>query len=50
MVFMEDLGNGRYRYECSLPCQVAGRFGFTVRVTPKADHFIKYTPGLITWA
>ncbi|OQX62484.1 MAG: alpha-glucan phosphorylase [Desulfococcus sp. 4484_241] len=46
----ENLGNGAYRYECSLVCRTAGRFGFTVRVMPKADNFIKYTPGLITWA
>ena len=50
MVVHEDLGCGSYRYECSLPCEVAGRFGYTARVTPKADDFIKYTPGLITWA
>jgi len=50
MAVAEDLGNGVYRYECSLPWPVAGRFGFTARVTPKADKFIKYTPGLITWA
>lgn len=50
MKVVENLGNGIYRYECSLPCTIAGRFGFTARVTPKADSFIKYAPGLITWA
>jgi starch phosphorylase len=50
MTVMTDLGNGTYRYECSLPCQIAGRFGFTARVMPKADSYIKFTPGLITWA
>jgi len=50
MTVQEDLGCGTYRYECLLPCEAAGRFGFTARVTPKADNFIKYTPGLITWA
>jgi starch phosphorylase len=50
MSVREDLGCGAYRYECSLPCDMAGRFGFTARVTPRADSFIKYTPGLITWA
>ncbi len=50
MTVMEDLGNGDYRYKCSLPCRMAGRFGFTARVMPKADSFIKFTPGLITWA
>jgi len=46
----EDLGDGKYRYECSLTCEVAGRFGFTVRVTPQGDDYIATTPGLITWA
>lgn len=50
MTVMENLGYGVYQYECSLSCKVAGRFGFTARVTPKADSFIKFTPGLITWA
>ncbi len=50
MTVADNLGSGLYRYECSLLCQVAGRFGFTARITPRADHFIKYTPGLITWA
>lgn len=50
MTVAENLGNGLYRYECSLPCEFAGRYGFTARITPRADHFIKYVPGLITWA
>jgi starch phosphorylase len=50
MAVIENIGIGVYRYECSLQCQVTGRFGFTARVIPQADDFIKYTPGLITWA
>ncbi len=50
MSVKEDLGQGRYRYECALPCHDAGRFGFTVRVTPQGDDFTRNIPGLITWA
>jgi len=50
MAVQEDLGGGAYRYTCNLPCQFAGRFGFTVRVTPRGDEFIRFTPGLLTWA
>ena len=46
----EDLGSGMYRYSCLLPCKSSGRFGFTVRVSPKEDDFLRFTPGLITWA
>ncbi|MFO8050056.1 MAG: alpha-glucan family phosphorylase [Desulfosudaceae bacterium] len=50
MTVQDDLGDGKYRYECALPCQDAGRFGFTVRLVPGSDEYIKHTPGLITWA
>jgi glycogen phosphorylase len=50
MTVKQDLGNGNYQYECALTCQKAGRFGFTVRVTPEGDDYIRNTPGLITWA
>ncbi|MGB5984365.1 MAG: alpha-glucan family phosphorylase [Desulfobacterales bacterium] len=46
----EYLGEGIYRYDCHIACENAGRFGFTTRVTPKGDQFLKTTPGLITWA
>jgi starch phosphorylase len=42
--------NGNFLYSGMLPCQAAGRFGFTVRITPKGDDWLKNTPGLITWA
>jgi starch phosphorylase len=41
---------GCYLYSCELACAVAGRFGFSVRVTPRGDHWLKFYPGLITWA
>jgi starch phosphorylase len=44
------LENGRYLFACSLRCEAAGRFGFTVRVSPKGDDCIRFTPGLISWA
>jgi starch phosphorylase len=45
-----EQGNGNFLYSGMLPCYAAGRFGFTVRATPKGDDWIKNTPGLITWA
>ncbi|OQY03706.1 MAG: alpha-glucan phosphorylase, partial [Desulfobacteraceae bacterium 4572_123] len=45
-----DQGNGNFLYSCMLPCRDTGRFGFTVRATPRGDGWIKNTPGLITWA
>jgi starch phosphorylase len=50
MRVLEDNGNGRYLYGCALNCQSSGRFGFTVRVTPRGDERVKSTPRLITWA
>jgi len=50
MNVLEDRGNGNYLYGCSLTCQGSGRFGFTVRVTPRGDERVKSTPRLLTWA
>ena len=50
MRVLEDNGNGHYLYGCALNCQNSGRFGFTVRVTPRGDGRVKSTPGLLTWA
>ena len=50
MRVQEDNGNGRYLYGCALNCQSSGRFGFTVRVTPRGDERVKSTPRLLTWA
>jgi len=46
----KELDQGTYLYSCLLPCESSGRFGFTVRVSPKGDGFLRFTPGLITWA
>jgi starch phosphorylase len=46
----KDLGGGNYCYRHSILCRKPGRFAFTVRVMPKGDDYIRYTPGLITWA
>ena len=50
MSVIEDLGNGNFRYGCNMECRTTGRFGLTVRVTPRGDNWIRFTPGLITWA
>lgn len=50
MAVHQDLGGGRWGYEIKLACDISGRFGCTVRVTPRGDDFLKFTPGLITWA
>jgi starch phosphorylase len=50
MRVLEDKGNGQYLYGCALNCQSSGRFGFTVRVTPRGDGRVKSTPRLLTWA
>jgi starch phosphorylase len=50
MNVIEDRGNGHFLYGCTLTCQGSGRFGFTVRVTPRGDERVKSTPRLLTWA
>jgi starch phosphorylase len=50
MEVVEDLGQGRYVFGSTLACDSAGRFGFSVRATPKGDAWLKFTPGLLTWA
>jgi len=50
MEVAKELGNGSYQYGCTFTCETAGRFGFSVRATPKGDSWIKFTPGLLTWA
>ena len=46
----ESRSDGAYLYGCKLPCSDSGRYGFTVRVTPNADAWIRYRPELLTWA
>jgi starch phosphorylase len=50
MQMEQELGGGEYLYSCSVSCSMSGRFGFTARVTPRADHWIKNRPGFITWS
>jgi glycogen phosphorylase len=50
MAMVESRGSGNYLYRCTVTCRDSGRYGFTVRVVPRADDFIRYTPGLLTWA
>jgi len=50
MEVLEDLGQARYLFGCTLTCDTSGRFGFSVRATPKGDAWLKFMPGLLTWA
>ena len=50
MEVFEDRGNGHFLYGCDLICKASGRFGFTLRATPRGDNRLKYTPKLLTWA
>ncbi len=42
--------NGRYEYECFLPCETPGNYGYTARVIPAGDVWMQNLPGFITWA
>ncbi len=50
MRVLEAHGNGDYTYGCTITCPESGRFGFTARIVPVGDAWIKNSPGLITWA
>ena len=50
MTVVEHFGNGNYRYSCQVPCQLSGRYGFTVRARPAGDDYFKFLPRLITWS
>jgi len=50
MTMEKDLGGGKFLYTCNVSCSMSGRFGFNARATPRADHWIKNRPGLITWS
>jgi starch phosphorylase len=50
MEMVENRGGGIYLYRCAVHCTDSGRYGFTVRVVPRADDWIKFTPGLLSWA
>lgn len=50
MSVAQDHGKGKYTYSCKVPCKKAGRFGFTTRVMPKGDDYLRRTPGFLAWA
>ncbi len=50
MSLKEERSANTYLYSIQLPCTDSGRYGFTVRVTPNADEWIKFRPKLVTWA
>lgn len=50
MSVLEDHGNGNFLYGCTLECRESGRYGFTARVTPRGDDWIRFIPGLVNWA
>jgi starch phosphorylase len=50
MTVVGNLGNGNYRYGSQVPCGLSGRYGFTARVTPAGDDYLKFMPNLITWS
>ena len=50
MEIAEDRGGGDFLYYCTVTCEDSGRYGFTARVGARADDWIRYTPGLLTWA
>jgi starch phosphorylase len=50
MIVQESRENGSFRYACSVTCRISGRYGFTVRITPRGDGMLKFSPGLITWS
>ena len=46
----EERSEGTFIYSCDLPCTDSGRYGFTVRISPNADAWIRFRPELLTWA
>jgi starch phosphorylase len=50
MRVLEEIRAGHYRYGATLICEKAGRYGFTTRMSPRGDTWVKNTPGFLTWA
>jgi glycogen phosphorylase len=49
--FGEEVEGSRHRYRGSFVCEVAGRYGFSVRIVPSHQDLASYTDvGRITWA
>jgi len=50
MQVVQELGDGRYRFEGSISAATSGRHGFALRIIPGGDIFADITvPGLIYW-
>ncbi|HEX2054511.1 MAG TPA: alpha-glucan family phosphorylase [Actinomycetota bacterium] len=48
---LQGADGGGYRYEGQFGCEMAGRYGYAVRVVPSHEHLNSFTElGLITWA
>ena len=51
MTLHEPAGSSGRRYEGSFSCEIAGRYGYTVRVVPAHDNLTSFAElGLIAWA
>ena len=50
MMVKEKMGNGEYLYSTDITCNKAGRFGFTARVLPRGDDWVRQSPELMTWS
>ena len=50
MQVSRENGNGEYLYSSTIRCKMAGRYGFTARVTPRGDDRLRFTPKLLSWA
>ncbi len=51
MTLKGEAEGGRYRYEGSFVCELAGRYGFAVRVVPSHENLTSFAEmGLIAWA
>ncbi|MBN1671969.1 MAG: alpha-glucan family phosphorylase [Kiritimatiellae bacterium] len=50
MALAADGASGKYRFEGRVQCRTTGRYGLTVRVSPREPHWKHVLPGLMTWA
>jgi starch phosphorylase len=47
----QDTANGTLRYVARIPCDAAGRQGYSVRILPKhPDLTHSFLPGYVKWA
>ncbi len=51
MEYVETKENGEYTFAGAIPCQLSGRYGYTLRVLPHHEDLSSpYEPRLISWA